>query len=80
MLLALFYGGSFAGWWTPTVIYDNFWPLFTVVNYFSFAQVLFLYIKGRFFSNEVPSHTRTTAHATHTTHTRDTPDGWWFPV
>ncbi|ELR20058.1 Ergosterol biosynthesis ERG4/ERG24 family protein [Acanthamoeba castellanii str. Neff] len=56
LLLALFYGGSFAGWWTPTVIYDNFWPLFTVVNYFSFAQVLFLYIKGRFFSNEFETH------------------------
>ena len=50
--MALFYGGSYAGWWKPTVIYDNFWPLFTVVNYFSFAQVFFLFIKGYYFPSE----------------------------
>lgn len=55
LLMGLFYGGSYAGWWKPTVLYDNFWPLFTVVNYFSLAQVVFLYIKGRFFSDKVTS-------------------------
>lgn len=49
LLLAFFYGGVYPGWWKPTVVYDNFWPLFTVANLFSFAQVIFLYIKGTFF-------------------------------
>jgi len=55
LLLGLFYGGWYAGWWKPTVIYDNFWPLFTVINLFSLAQILFLYVKGRFFSDKFVS-------------------------
>ena len=51
LLLITFYAGVYLGYYQPTVIYYNLSPLFTVANWFSFALVLFLYIKGKFFTD-----------------------------
>eukprot|EP01091_Cochliopodium_minus_P015051 TRINITY_DN5258_c0_g2_i1.p1 TRINITY_DN5258_c0_g2~~TRINITY_DN5258_c0_g2_i1.p1 ORF type:complete len:379 (-),score=74.17 TRINITY_DN5258_c0_g2_i1:287-1423(-) len=56
LMIILYYVGVYLKYYKATVIYDNFWPLFTVSNYFSFALVFFLVIKGKFFADLTHEH------------------------
>ena len=50
-MIILYYVGVYLGYYKATIIYDNFWPLFTVANYFTLGLVVFLFVKGKFFAN-----------------------------
>lgn len=49
---ALFIGGSYMGWWSLSVIFDNWGPLLILANIYGYSLAVFSYIKAHLF----PSH------------------------
>jgi hypothetical protein len=41
---------------SPSIIYDHFWPLFTTVNIYAMTMTIYLYFRG--FANGVRHHIR----------------------
>jgi len=48
LTMGLFYLGAYPfGWFSPTIVYDNFAGILGALNFFSLLFCLFLYVKGR---------------------------------